>query len=46
MLDLARRPALLRERLLAAPAGRLRHPVILDEVQKVPALLDEFTRDV
>ena len=41
MLDLARRPALLRERLLAAPEAKLRHPVILDEVQKVPALLDE-----
>jgi predicted AAA+ superfamily ATPase len=41
MLDLARRPALLRERLLAAPKAKLRHPVILDEVQKVPALLDE-----
>jgi predicted AAA+ superfamily ATPase len=41
MLDLARRPALLRERLLAAAPQRLRSPVILDEVQKVPALLDE-----
>jgi len=41
MLDLARRPALLRERLLAAGPQRLRSPVILDEVQKVPALLDE-----
>ena len=41
MLDLARRPALLRERLLATPARQLRSPVILDEVQKVPALLDE-----
>ena len=41
MLDLARRPALLRERLLAAAPERLRFPVILDEVQKVPALLDE-----
>ena len=41
MLDLARRPALLRERLLAAPRDKLRHPVILDEVQKVPPLLDE-----
>jgi predicted AAA+ superfamily ATPase len=41
MLDLARRPALLRERLLAAPAAKLRLPVILDEVQKVPQLLDE-----
>ena len=41
MLDLARRPALLRERLLATPPGRLRSPVILDEVQKVPQVLDE-----
>jgi predicted AAA+ superfamily ATPase len=41
MLDLARRPALLRERLLAAEPSRLAEPVILDEVQKVPALLDE-----
>jgi len=41
MLDFARRPALLRERLLAAAPQRLRSPVILDEVQKVPALLDE-----
>jgi uncharacterized protein len=41
MLDLAKRPALLRERLLAAPAAKLRLPVILDEVQKVPQLLDE-----
>ncbi len=41
MLDLARRPALLRERLLATPAEKLRSPVILDEVQKVPPLLDE-----
>lgn len=41
MLDLAKRPALLRERLLAADPSRLAEPVILDEVQKVPALLDE-----
>ena len=41
MLELTRRPALLRERLLAADAGKLAQPVILDEVQKVPALLDE-----
>ena len=41
MLDFARRPALLRERLLAAPTAKLRLPVILDEVQKVPPLLDE-----
>jgi len=41
MLELAKRPALLRERLLATPAEKLRSPVILDEIQKVPQLLDE-----
>src|SRR6185436_5388954 len=41
MLELTKRPALLRERLLAAPPEELRSPVILDEVQKVPQLLDE-----
>ena len=41
MLELTRRPALLRERLLAQRADRLRHPIILDEVQKVPEVLDE-----
>jgi predicted AAA+ superfamily ATPase len=41
LLELTRRPSLLRERLLAAPPARLRSPVVLDEVQKVPALLDE-----
>jgi predicted AAA+ superfamily ATPase len=40
-LDLTKNPALLREELQAAEAGALRHPVILDEVQKVPHLLDE-----
>jgi len=41
MLELAKRPALLRERLLATPPETPRSPVILDEVQKVPQLLDE-----
>src|SRR3954454_16152709 len=41
MLELTKRPALLRERLLATPPQELRSPVILDEVQKVPQLLDE-----
>jgi predicted AAA+ superfamily ATPase len=41
MLELGKRPALLRERLAATPRERLRFPVILDEVQKVPQLLDE-----
>src|SRR5882724_397982 len=34
----ASRPAFLREELLARPGGTL---VVIDEVQKVPALLDE-----
>jgi predicted AAA+ superfamily ATPase len=33
------RPSLLREELLAAPPGI--RPVVIDEVQKIPALLDE-----
>jgi predicted AAA+ superfamily ATPase len=41
MLELAMRPALLRERLLAAGPRAQKFPVILDEVQKVPQLLDE-----
>ena len=40
-LDMTRRPALLREQLLAAPAEQRGEPIILDEVQKVPRLLDE-----
>ncbi|MDZ7616002.1 MAG: AAA family ATPase [Patescibacteria group bacterium] len=41
-LDLTRRPALLRERLAARSAEELARPIIIDEVQKVPALLDEI----
>lgn len=40
-LDLAKRPYLLREQLIAADPKRLRDPVIIDEVQKIPQLLDE-----
>ena len=40
-LDLNRRPAILREALLALDEEARRHPVVIDEVQKVPALLDE-----
>jgi predicted AAA+ superfamily ATPase len=40
-LDLAKRPFLLREQLLEANPDRLKEPVIIDEVQKVPQLLDE-----
>lgn len=39
---LSKNPALLREELLALHhAGSLGQPVILDEVQKIPAVLDE-----
>ena len=42
MLDLTKRPALLRERILALPPARRKaSPVVIDEIQKVPALLDE-----
>jgi len=40
-LEFSKRPALLRERLLAKGPTALKQPVVLDEVQKVPALLDE-----
>ncbi|MCX6162191.1 MAG: AAA family ATPase [Ignavibacteriae bacterium] len=35
------KPYLLREQLLAVEKGKLNHPVIIDEIQKVPQLLDE-----
>jgi len=41
MLELSRHPAMLREQLLAMDLSKLKGPVILDEVQKVPAILDE-----
>ena len=40
-LDLTKRPAMLRERLLAMGPRAVEHPVIIDEVQKIPRLLDE-----
>jgi predicted AAA+ superfamily ATPase len=41
-LELVKRPFLLREQLLAAAPKQLKEPVIIDEVQKVPQLLDEI----
>jgi uncharacterized protein len=41
-LDLVKRPFLLREQILALSARQLKEPVIIDEVQKVPELLDEI----
>ncbi len=39
--ELSKNPSLLRERLLAKEVAELKKPIILDEVQKVPQLLDE-----
>jgi uncharacterized protein len=41
-LEFVKRPFLLREQLLAAAPKQLQEPVIIDEVQKVPQLLDEI----
>jgi predicted AAA+ superfamily ATPase len=38
---MSKRPSLIRERLLARPPKELACPIVLDEVQKVPAILDE-----
>lgn len=40
-LDFSKRPSLLREQLLAKDIHTLSHPVIMDEVQKVPPVMDE-----
>lgn len=39
--ELSKSPSLLRERLLAKPKKDLKSPIILDEVQKIPQILDE-----
>ncbi len=43
-LELSKRPALLAERLSAKNKAYLKNPIILDEVQKIPAILDEVHR--
>jgi len=40
-IEFSKNPSLLREQLLAQDSDVLNHPVILDEVQKVPQILDE-----
>lgn len=40
----SKRPSLLAEELAALPADQVRKPVILDEVQKIPHILDEVHR--
>ena len=41
LIELSARPHLLRERILAQKGEALNQPIILDEVQKVPQVLDE-----
>jgi len=40
-IEFSKNPSLLREQLLARSEAVIGHPVILDEVQKVPQILDE-----
>lgn len=40
-LEFSKQPFLLREQLLARNPSELAHPIILDEVQKIPQILDE-----
>lgn len=40
-LDFSKQPSLLREQLLARDEKELRNPIILDEVQKIPQIMDE-----
>jgi predicted AAA+ superfamily ATPase len=39
--EFSKKPSLLREQLFAKNSKVLNHPVILDEVQKIPQILDE-----
>jgi len=39
--EFSKQPSLLRERLLAKNRATLKEPIILDEVQKIPQVLDE-----
>jgi predicted AAA+ superfamily ATPase len=40
-LEFSKRPSLLREQISAKDAAVLQYPIILDEAQKVPPILDE-----
>lgn len=41
-LRYSKQPSLLREEVLALTADQLAYPIIIDEVQKIPLLLDEI----
>lgn len=43
-LETSKRPSIIRERILAVSEALISKPIILDEVQKVPHLLDEVHR--
>ncbi len=43
-IEFSKRPSLLRERVLAQDGATLKHPIVLDEMQKVPRILDEVHR--
>ena len=40
-MSLVKEPHLLREEILGLTGDQLKEPIILDEVQKIPQLLDE-----
>ena len=40
-IEFSKNPSLLREQLLARSESALKHPIVLDEAQKVPQILDE-----
>ena len=40
-LRYSKQPSLIREEILALSKTQIEHPIIIDEVQKVPSLLDE-----
>ena len=44
LIDFTREPWLFAERVLALPAAQRARPIVVDEVQKAPALLDEAHR--
>lgn len=39
--DVSKKPSVLREKIIALPPVQLDRPIILDEVQKIPAVMDE-----
>ncbi|KPA14015.1 ATPase AAA, partial [Candidatus Magnetomorum sp. HK-1] len=41
-IEFSKRPALLREQILAIHDNQKKYPIIIDEVQKIPLILDEI----